>query len=48
MHVWKCQSVKDGEMVGRSLIMGTVANWAWMIWPMVGRKIADHGREEGR
>ena len=40
-HVWKCHSVKDREMVGRLLIMGTVTNWAWMIWPMVGGKVAD-------
>ena len=46
-RVWKCHSVKDREMVGRSLIMGTVINWAWMIWPMVGGKVADHGREKG-
>ena len=46
-RVWKCHSVKDREMVGRSLIMGTVTNWAWMIWPMVGGKVADHCREEG-
>jgi hypothetical protein len=46
-RVWKCHSVKDREMVGRSLIMGTVINWACMIWPMVGGKVADHGREEG-
>ena len=46
-RVWKCHSVKDREMVGRSLIIGTVTNWAWMIWPMVRGKVADHGREEG-
>jgi len=45
-RVWKCHSVKGREVVGRSLIMGKVTNWAWMIWPMVGRKVADH--EVGR